>query len=169
MDAPIERLVVRIGGLSRERLRADLHAHGVRLNEHADTLLAGSAFDGRAARSITVSECAVADLGLPDGAPLSRIFEAARLQVFSLCPADTAPYLRLAVRERVGSTGSLRSTGRAPDGALTVASDLISDNDAYPKGFYLRSVGDEPWLRGYRCDEEHIWSPEDRFVFRVVD
>ncbi len=158
-----------VGGLSRAQLLERLRSNGVRLNAHAETLLATDEFAQRPARSILLAERTVTQLGFPDGAPLSRIFEAARRDGYSLCPVDTAPYLRLEARGQPTSTGSVTSTGRAPDGALTVASDLLSDDDAYPKGFYLRTVGDEPWLRGYRCDDEHIWSPEDRFVFRVID
>ena len=60
------------------------------------------------------------------------------------------------------------SAGRAPEGSLTVASEILSDDDEYPKGFYLRVVDDAAWLRGYRCDDEHIWSSDDRFLFRMA-
>jgi hypothetical protein len=44
----------------------------------------------------------------------------------------------------------------------------LSDDDEYPKGFYLRVVEDVRWLRGYVGDDTHIWSPTDQFAFCVV-
>ena len=34
-----------------------------------------------------------------------------------------------------------------------------------PRGFYLRRIDGVLWLRGYRADAAHLWSPEDVFVF----
>ena len=66
---------------------------------------------------------------------------------------DTGPYLRMALNEQVASRDSVMSSGRAPDGALTVAAEALSKDDEAPKGFYLRLVDGQAWLRGYRCDE----------------
>jgi hypothetical protein len=84
-----------------------------------------------------------------------------------LCPVDTGPYLRMALNEQVTSCDSVMSSGRAPDGALTVAAEALSKDDEYPQGFYLRVVDGQAWLRGYRCDGEHTWSPDDRFIFQL--
>lgn len=165
-SAHLEGYEVRVGGLSRPQLLASLSSHGVHLNVHAETLLASEAFDGQAARPIVVSERTVAELGFAHGAPLSRIFEAARQQGMSLCPSDAGPYLRLAVNEQMASSDSVMSAGHAPEGALTVASAPMTEDDEFPKGFYLRVVDGQSWLRGYRCDDEYIWSPHDRFIFR---
>ena len=35
-----------------------------------------------------------------------------------------------------------------------------------PKGFYLRHIDGAPWLRGYRSGPEHVWSAQDRLLFR---
>ncbi len=59
------------------------------------------------------------------------------------------------------------SNGKAPSGSLTVAAPLFKVSEDYPKGFYLRVIAGQSWLRGYRCNSsEHIWDPDDRFVFR---
>ena len=155
-----------VGGLPREELLAALHAAGVRLNAHARTLLADIDVAAAAERRLTLVETSVAALGLTDGASLSQVFAAARQAGLDRCPPATAPYLRLAWTGQVTSADLVLSRGRAPDGAVTVASPTLSDDDHYPKGFYLRVVDAEPWLRGYRCDDEHVWSPADRFVFR---
>ena len=155
-----------MGGLSRSQLLGSLSSHGIHLNAYAEALLASESFDERAARPIVVTERKLAELGLVDGARLSRIFEAAEQQGLSLCPVDTGPYLRLALLEQTTSSDAVMSSGHAPEGSLTVASPPVSHDDEYPKGFYLRTVDGLAWLRGYRCDDGHEWSPGDRFVFR---
>ena len=163
----IHRLDVTVGGLSRSQLTSALRERGILLNAHAETLLEHDVFDSSVAQTLTVTERTVAELGFTDGASLSQIFEAALQQKLLMCPAETGPYLRLALVEQPGSTDSVMSAGRAPEGSLTVASAPLSDDDEYPKGFYLRVVDGQPWLRGYRCDDEHIWSAEDRFLFQA--
>lgn len=164
----IDRLEVAIGALSRAELRTALSTRSIRLNVHAETMLDSQLFDDHHARIITVTERTVADLGRPRGASLTDIFELGQRQGLLLCPADTGPYLRLALTNQVASTDVVISAGKAPNGSLTVASEPLSDYDEYPKGFYLRVVDGHAWLRGYRCDDQHIWSPEDRFVFRTT-
>lgn len=145
-----------------------MSSHGIQLNAHAETLLAGDSFTDSVARVIVVTERTVAELGLVDGAPLSRIFVAAEQQGLSPCPVETGPYLRLMLREQSESSDSVMSAGRAPEGSLTVASAPVDADDGYPKGFYLRVVDGQSWLRGYCCDDEHQWAPDDRFVFHEV-
>ena len=163
----IDQLKVVVGDQSRAALRSALIARGVLLNSHAETLLDADIFDGRTARAIVVTERTVANLGRPQGATLSEILELGKQHGLLPCPADTGPYLRLALLDQATSTDSVMSAGRAPNGSLTVASEPLSDDDTYPKGFYIRVVDGQAWLRGYRCDDEHIWSPDDRFVFRT--
>ncbi|MBP1137684.1 hypothetical protein JOE31_003916 [Arthrobacter sp. PvP023] len=165
--ARVERLEVRVGGLSRSQLLSKLSSRGILVNGHAETLLKDVVFDDQAARPVAVTERTVAELGLDCGATLPQIFEVARQQGLLLCPMDTGPYLRMALNEQVTSSDSVMSSGRAPDGALTVASEALSRDDDYPKGFYLRVVDGQAWLRGYRCDDEHTWSPDDRFIFQL--
>lgn len=163
----IERLEVAVGGLSGPELASRLAARGILLNAHAVTLLENAVFDEREVEAVVLAERTVAELGLVDGATLPEIFGAARAQGLGLCPADTAPYLRLAVSAQEAAPDSVMSSGRAPAGSLTVAAEPLSDDVEYPKGFYLRVVDGQAWLRGYRCDDEHVWSPADRFVFRA--
>ncbi|MCO1339612.1 hypothetical protein BJH93_12025 [Kocuria polaris] len=164
----VERFELRVGGLSCGQLMIELSSRGIQLNGHAETLLEDVVHDGRAAQTVVLTERTVADLGFPTGATLSGVFEAARRRGLQLCPADTGPYLRLALTEQAESRDSVMSAGRAPEGALTVAAEPLSEDDEYPKGFYLRVVDGQAWLRGYRCDDEHRWSPEDRFLFQLA-
>lgn len=163
----IDLLEVTVGGLSRDQLRSALTSRGILVNVHAETLLDADVLDREDARVIAVTERTVADLGRPDGAVLSEILELGLQQGLLLCPADTGPYLRLTLADQAPSTDAVMSSGKAPDGSLTVASEALSDDVDYPKGFYLRVVEGQLWLRGYRCDDEHVWSPQDRFVFRA--
>jgi hypothetical protein len=146
---------------------SELSSRGILINGHAETLLKDVVFDDQAARPVVVTERTVAELGLDCGATLSQIFEVARQQGLLLCPVDTGPYLRMALKEQATSSESVMSSGRAPDGALTVATEALSKDDEYPRGFYLRVVDGQAWLRGYRCDDEHTWSPDDRFIFQL--
>ena len=169
-DMPrIESLHVVVGGLSRAQLTSALEARGILLNAHAETLLGHAVFDTRDAETVTVTERSVAELGLAEGASHSQILDAAQRQNLLLCPPETGPYLRLALTEQATSPDSVMSAGHAPVGSLTVATAVLSDDDEYPKGFYLRVVDGQAWLRGYRCDDEHLWSADDRFLFRVPE
>lgn len=35
-------------------------------------------------------------------------------------------------------------------------------------GFYLRVVDGTPWLRGFLCDDLHVFGPEDRWILRAA-
>jgi len=117
-----KRFSVRVGGLSREELRRALDSAGVLLNAHAEGLLESEAFDERAGQDVVIVERTAGDLGLSGGAVLSDIFASAQKQGLLLCPPDTGPYLRLAWRAQGTAPDSVMSSGRAPKGAVTIAS-----------------------------------------------
>lgn len=154
-----------VGGASRTDLRSALRAHGVLLNAHAEMLLDHEAFDVREPVELTIVERAVGELGLGDGGTLPEVFAAAREQGLWLCPPDTGPYLRLAMRSQPNAPDSVLSAGRSPAGSIKVAAAPLSEDVEFPKGFYLRVVDGMQWLRGYRCDDEYRFSAGDRFAF----
>ncbi|WP_104160932.1 hypothetical protein [Arthrobacter sp. ZGTC212] len=158
---------VQIGGLSRPELMRRLDSHSILLNVHAETLLQDVVFDERDSHPVMVTERTVAELGLSHGATLPQIFEAAQRQGLLLCPMDAGPYLRMVWTDQTASRDSVMSSGRAPEGGLTVAAEAFRADHEYPKGFYLRVVDGHSWLRGYRCDDQHLWSPADRFIFQL--
>lgn len=163
-----DSLEITVGGLSRFDLNAELSTQHIQLNAHAQILLEDEVFDDASTQQvITVVERRVSDLGLSGGGTLSQIFAAAQEHGLKLCPPTTGPYLRLAMTEQVSTTDLVMSRGRAPEGSFTVAARTLSDDDEFPKGFYLRVVDGQPWLRGYRCDDVHLWSPDDRFIFQL--
>jgi len=163
---PQDPLRLQVGGLSRDELRAALRSRGVLLNVHAETLLDHAAFDLRRGVEISIVERDVGDLDLRTGATLLDVFAAAGEQGLSLCPPDTGPYLRLAMASQANAPDSVLSAGRSPSGALKVASTPLSADVEFPKGFYLRVVDGQHWLRGFRCDAEYQFSLEDRFAFQ---
>lgn len=86
----VERLDVCVGGRSRRQLFSDLSSRGVLINGYAETLLEDVVLDDRASRSVVVTERTVAELGLPAGATLTQIVQAAKQQGLSLWALDTA-------------------------------------------------------------------------------
>jgi hypothetical protein len=110
-------------------------------------------------------ERTVEDLGFEHGAVQSRIYAAARDHSLELYPLATGPYLRVAMMGQANTSDSVLSAGRAPAGPIHVASEPVSDFVEYPKGFYLRVVERKTWLRAYRCDDAHVWAPDQRFAF----
>ena len=167
--ARIESLTVQVGGQSRPELLQSLHAAGVQLNAHAETLLAYPAFDAPAARTLRIVERTVEQLGFEHGGVQSQVFAAARQQGLELCPLVTGPYLRLAMMNQANAPDSILSAGRGPTGAIHIASEPVSEDVEYPKGFYLRVVDGQPWLGGYCCDDTYIWAPGQRLAFLLPE
>jgi hypothetical protein len=163
--AKIEGLVIRVGGQSRTEVLTSLWDVGVQLNANAETLLAHSAFDNPVGQTIRVVERTVEQLGLEKGAVQSLVFAAARSQGLELCPLVTGPYLRLALMDQANAPDSILSAGRGPTGAIHIASEPVSEDAQYPKGFYIRVVDGQAWLRGYRCDDTYVWAPGQRLAF----
>lgn len=166
----VDPVTVDVGVMPRLCLLDALREGGIGLNEAAATLLDDAIFDVQEPESVIVVERSVGDLGLMAGAVLPQIFEAAQERGLQLCPPTTGPYLRLLLRSQATAPDAVMSNGKAPSGSLTVAAPLIHGGDGYAKGFYLRVITGQPWLRGYRCSSsEHIWDPGDKFVFRSAD
>ncbi len=163
----VDPVIVDVGSWPRAGLLESLRRRRIHLNQWATTLLDDAILDRPRPETVTVVERSVGDLGLMTGALLPRIFEAAQERGLRLCPPVTGPYLRLALRSQAPAPDSVMSNGKAPSGSLTVAAPPIQVSEDYPKGFYLRITAGQPWLRGYRCSStEHLWAPDDRFVFR---
>jgi hypothetical protein len=164
-----ERRILHIGGLTRSELKEALVLAGVQLNPSAETLLEDPVFQSTEAETVAavdIVECSVGDLGLVEGATLPQILIAAEEAGLLLCPPFAGPYLRLAMPEQPSAPDTVMSNGRAPTGSVTVASERLRVEFEYPRGFYLRVVMGQPWLRGFRCTDDAPWYPEDRFAFR---
>lgn len=158
---------VRIGGMTKGALLAELQRKGVQLNEIAQELFAHPDFVTSESQSVLATAVAsVGELGHKEGATLDQVFSAAAKRGLFLCPLELAPHLRLQfVDQPEGYWGHPPSEKRAPPGALTVASRQIIARNGMPMGFYLRRIKGVLWLRGYRSAAIHLWSADDHFVF----
>jgi hypothetical protein len=158
---------IRVGGMTKHELLAQLRDAKVQLNEYAHVLFAHTKFTtSPTASQVETVELSVADLGCSDGANIGHMHERAAACGLSLCPLDLAPHFRLQYLDQPeGHIGHPPSQHRAPPGSLTVASRELTSDDATPKGFYLRRIEGVLWLRGYCSGPDHGWSPTDRLVF----
>ncbi|GAA0338149.1 hypothetical protein GCM10008967_30540 [Bacillus carboniphilus] len=111
-------------------------------------------------------EKTVGNLGFPEGATTAHIFNKVRDFGLELCPLELGPYLRLEYLDQPeGDSGNPLQQHQAPTGSITVASKILTKDDNFPKGFYLRRINGKLWLRGYIVDGLHVWNSSDRFVF----
>lgn len=153
-------ILVSTGEEGRDGILELLTDAGVGLNDSARVLLAGPEFEDSERQDLIILFRTTADLGLPHGGTLPQVLAAAVGAGFELCPLTAAPYLRLALLDQADASDSVLSAGRAPSGAINVASHPPSHDVEHPKGFYLRVVDGQRWLRGYRCDDEYEFPPE---------
>jgi len=163
----LTRRAVAVGGMTPPRLLEALARLGVRLNDAALTLLNSPHFRcSERRRELSTVELSVRELGFPDGAKIPDIYAKAAAAGLSLPPLELAPHLRLLhVDQPEGPLGFPATRHCAPPGAITVASAPLSEDEDFPKGFYLRKIEGVLWLRGYTSGPEHLWSPGDRLVF----
>jgi hypothetical protein len=166
-NCPATTRIVSVGGLTKSELIEELQRNAVSMNESAEKLFASEHFTLSGARyDVTTVELTVGDLGFPQGATIAEIYASAAALGLGLCPLELGPHLRLQYLDQPeGYWGQPLRQHQAPSGSITVASEPLTDDDNVPKGFYLRRIKGELWLRGYRSGPEHVWEPDDHFVF----
>jgi hypothetical protein len=158
---------VSVGGKSKQQLLAHLEEAGVELNEAARILFSSDKFTTLSTRqSFLTVELAVSQLGFAQGATTLELHSRAVALGLRLAPMELGPHLRLQYLDQPeGYWGFPVTQHRAPPGSIAVASAPLSEDDAFPKGFYLRRIKGTLWLRGYWCDVANLWDASDRFVF----
>ena len=158
---------VAIGRVSKSHLLTQLAAAGVELNAAAQALFASELFTVlETTRSVSTVELSVGQLGFLEGATQPQLFEQALSLGLRLAPIELGPHLRLqCLDQSEGFWGHQVTEHRAPPGSIQIASAPLSEDDQFPKGFYLRRIKGVLWLRGYWSDLLHIYQPLDRFVF----
>ncbi|MGQ8874407.1 helicase [Paenibacillus sp. TSA_86.1] len=163
----MEIRVVEVGGLSKAQLKHKLQHCSIRMNEYGHKLFDDEKFIvSEPKRSLETVELSVENLGFLNGATTLQLFQAADAHGLQLCPVDLGPFLRIQHLDQPEIyTSSSDKGNQAPSGSLTIASQPLSADDYFPKGFYLRRINDELWLRGYTADNLHVWNPDDRFIF----
>lgn len=160
-------LTFNVGGFSLNQLKDQLQKSQIGLNPSAEKLFT----DPRLVLSqephlVTLNILTIAELKLTTTATLPNILLAAKEQGYKLCPLETAIYCRLFWQNQPVSDDHAMHRHKAPDSAVTIASPITSTDVNQPKGFYLRHVNNRLWLRGYICDDDFIWQPEDLFAFQ---
>lgn len=166
-NCPYKTRTVEMGGLKKLELIQKLKQNAILLNAYAEKLLNDENFTISDTKvSLQTVELTVKDLGFSDGATTSQIYSRADEHGLTLCPLELAPYLRLEYLNQPEdvSENSIKRH-QAPSGSVTIASKILTEDDAFPKGFYLRRIGNELWLRGYVADHLHVWNPDDHFIF----
>lgn len=157
-----------IGGVSKAQLLNRLVRSGVSLNDAAWTLFASDLFTTRPDPIlICYVELSVSDSGFANGATFPELQQRAESKGYVLPPVELGPHLRLQYQSQPeGAVGMPATEHRAPPGSITIASPPLTEDDSFPKGFYLRKINGALWLRGYWSDLDHVWAPEDRLVFQ---
>lgn len=158
---------VLVGGMDRSELRKALRLRHVQLNRAAEALLEDRRFTPLGqSQVIEIAHLSVSELGFTKGATYAELTARALESGFAECPLEVGPHLRLQFLDQPeGAAGTQTTHGRAPPGSITIASNPLDDRDETPKGFYLRRIDGELWLRGYWSWPGHVWSPHDVLVF----
>jgi len=166
-DCPTITSTVTVGGLTKSELIQELQRNAISMNESGERLFASDHFTTSEARySVMTIELTVRDLGFPRGATISEIYARAEALGLGLCPVELGPHLRLQYLDQPeGYWGRPARQHQAPYGSITIASEKLTEDDDFPKGFYLRRIKGVLWLRGYRSGPEHMWDPDDHFIF----
>lgn len=166
-NCPVIIRMVEVGGLTKSELLQKLKEYSVRMNESGDRLFADDRFTTSIEKCILQTvELTVDNLGFSEGGTLSEIFARATKLGLELCPLELGPHLRLAYLDQPeGSSGKPSRLHQAPFGSITIASETLSEDDDFPKGFYLRRIEGVLWLRGYHATNLYVWKPDDHLIF----
>lgn len=156
---------VEAGGLTKSQLLQKLEQHSILINKLGENLFANDNFTtSDKTYSLKTVELNVRDLGFPEGATMPQLFKKATQLGLKLCPLELGPHLRMNYLDQPeGHSGKPSQPHQAPYGSITVASEILSEDDDVPKGFYLRRIEGVLWLRGYVAD--HLRGADDRFIF----
>ncbi|MBQ4088419.1 MAG: hypothetical protein IJC56_00875 [Clostridia bacterium] len=157
-----------IGGHSANALLDRLQNNGVELNDFAKRYINDLKYSVTSvSTTLEIKFITAEELGFAEGGTLNDIQAAAAKVGLELCPPDTALYLRICYLDQEETPGDILTIGDCPEGTITIASRPVSNIAGIHKGFYLRNSGGQLWLRGYECDEGHIWPSISMFAFAV--
>ena len=161
--------MVNLCGLTKNTLIEAFAKNAILMNGHADRLFASDHYRTTRTRYVVNTvELTVVNLGFPGGSTIDEIYERAGQLGLGLCPLEMGPHLRLQYPDQPeGYWDKPVREHQAPYGAITIASGIPNEDEDedFPKGFYLRRIKGVLWLRGYRSGPEHVWAPDDHFVF----
>ena len=163
MDEPFlhdsaEIRTVVLGGVGKSELIEQLKNNDISMNVSAERLVDSDLFTtAETPYTVATVDLTPRDLGFPEGAVIDDIYAKAGNLGLGLCPIELGPHMRLQYTDQ--PEGYVRKPVRehqAPFGSLSITSAPLSDNDDFPKGFYLRTIDGVLWLRGYRSGPDHV-------------
>lgn len=155
--------------IPKDQILNKLEEHGICINRYAKEFFFHPRFCAERSRGLTVTIAALSEIGFDNGATLADIFQRIPQIGLKPCSPETGLFLRLAWSDQPKSNNTVLSgTHEVPDQAVTVLSEIIEHNDAFPKGLYLRNIDGVLWLRGYICDSEYIFPGDAMFAFETI-
>ena len=154
--------------LPADRILHRLEERGIQINHDAEQYISHPRFSAEQPGEMTAAVASPDELGLENGASLDELFRHIQETPFDPCPPDTGFFLRLAWTDQPQSGNSiLTGTHGSPDQAVTVLSGILEQDNAFPKGLYLRKVNGSLWLRGYVCDFTYRFPGNALFAFEM--
>lgn len=162
----MKEIEIEIGGLTKEALLKRLDTNNIQINPLGEKLLQSELLQiSEMKKTVVLTKLTLRELGLPTGKTgLLDIIGKAHEVGLEACLPEVAPFLRLASFKDTQSYG-FEKKHRTPHGSVTVVSEILDEDPDFPKGFYLRKVDEDYWLRGYICDYEHQFSLDETFIF----
>ncbi len=163
----MKRIVLKTESLAADQIIRMLEENHILMNDYARMYIAHPRFFSRQSEEVSVVIASLQETGLETGATLNEIFRHIQTIGLKPCSPETGAFLRLQWKEQPQSRNSVLSgTHSAPDSAVTVLSELLEEDDAFPKGLYLRNVDGSLWLRGYICDSTYRFPEDALFAFQ---
>ena len=162
----MRKIVLKIEPIPSEQISDVLKEHGILINHYAEEFFAHPLFSTGCSRETTVTIASLQEIGLENGATISDILMHISKTGLKACALSIGLFLRLAWTDQPQSQNSiLNGTHSSPNQAVTVLSEIIEQDDAFPKGLYLRNVDGNLWLRGYICDDAYRFPGDAMFAF----
>lgn len=163
----MKRIVLKTESLAADQIIRMLEENHILMNDYARMYIAHPRFFSRQSEEVSVVIASLQETGLETRATLNEIFRHIQTIRLKPCSPETGAFLRLQWKEQPQSRNSVLSgTHSAPDSAVTVLSELLEEDDAFPKGLYLRNVDGSLWLRGYICDSTYRFPEDALFAFQ---
>ena len=162
------QITIKAGCSSADQITKTLDEHSICINRYAEEYFSHPRFSVECSGSMTVTIASLREIGFENGATLDDVFH--RLPQVGLrpCSSGTGLHLRLAWSDQPQSRNTVLSGAHeAPDQAVTVLSEILEQNDDFPKGLYLRNVDGVLWLRGYICDSKYRFPSDAMFAFET--
>ncbi len=162
------RISIKRVHMTAEQSLQTLKEHGILTNSYAEKYISHPCFSDGGSGEMTAAITSLEELGLERGASLNDLFRHIKGTQFTPCPPDTGFFLHLAWTDQPQSQNSvLTGTHSSPNQAVTVLSELLESDDAFPKGLYLRKVDGNLWLRGYVCDSAYRFPGKAHFALEM--